>query len=270
MQSGGETYVTRTLPPDMQSTADGQPFLNLGRRAPQVRGVASSLVKKVRSRAKPMHDEVGEILFELVQNTEWHASRWAGGRTGANYRSLTFREYTYTPQTLVQMGRFDQSFAAYVKDVAGVAGALTNGSIMRMTFGSITVIDSGVGLARSVARSLGEEHLLSEDTEVGYLIAALAKHLKRRRVDLGNIGLARVQQSLTTLRGYMSVRTGNVEILRNFVDSPFDPVLPDTVQVPQPPLMLDWIPLHADDFIVGPRLGTAVTIAYPVDFEVVT
>ncbi|WP_262002011.1 hypothetical protein [Microbacterium sp. Mcb102] len=262
---GDDVYVTRTLP---TSDVPGTPFRNLGSRAPQVRGLALELASKVRVRQKPLHDEVGEILFELVQNTEWHASQRAGGRTGANYRSLTFREYTYTPQTLNRAGEFDRNFAAYLRDVARDAQTESGRSITRMTFGSITVVDSGVGLARSVARSLGEEHLLNEGTEVKYLTRALAKHLKRRRVDLGNIGLARVQQSLTTLRGYMSVRTGSVEILRNFVDRPFDPVMPDVVNHAQPPLMLDWIPLDPDDFVVGPRLGTAVTITYPVDFEV--
>ncbi|MGN7948547.1 hypothetical protein ACTJKH_07365 [Microbacterium sp. 22215] len=253
--------VTRTKHP-----VTGQaPFHNLSQRVPQLRGIALALATKVRQQRKPVQDEVGEILFELVQNTQWHAAHLAGGRTGANCRSFTFREYSYAPDEITAATASDPSFVGYVRDVARLAQRETGREVTRVVLGAATIIDSGVGLARSLADSLNEGHLLSEKTEISYLTAALAKNLKRRRVDLGDIGLARVQQSLTNLNGFMSIRTGTVEMLRNFVDRPFEPV--DAGSTTTPSLIVEWIP-EAGDFVVGPRLGTAVTIVYPVDFEV--
>lgn len=259
------THVTRTRYPAGHPAALDEEFLNLAQRVPQVRGIALALATKVRQQPKPIQDEVGEILFELVQNTEWHASDLAGGRTGANCRSFTFREYSYDPNEITAATAFDPNFVAYVRDAARLAQRETGRNVTRAVFGTATIIDSGVGLARSVAEGLNERHLLTNETEINYLTAALAKNLKRRRIDLGDIGLARVQQSLTNLNGFMSVRTGTVEMLRNFIVRPFEPLKPGAA--PPPSLILDWIPA-ADDFIVGQRVGTAVTIVYPVDFEV--
>lgn len=261
------THVTRRAFPAGHPAENSGPFRNLGQRGPRVRGIALALATKVRQQLKPVHDEVGEILFELVQNTQWHATDLAGGRTGANCRSVTFREYSYDPNQIAAATAFDPSFVGYVRDAARLAQREIGRSVTRAVFGTATIIDSGVGLARSVAVSLNEEHLLTEETEISYLIAALAKNLKRRRVDLGDIGLARVQQSLTNLNGFMSIRTGTVEVLRNFVDRPFEPLSEHARKAP-PPLILDWIPPRPEDFIVGPRLGTSVTVVYPVDFEV--
>lgn len=265
--TGAPTHLTRTVYPAGHPHTDGEPFTSLGARAPRARGIALELATKVRVREKPVHDEVGEILFELVQNTEWHAAQWAGGRTGANCRAVTFREFAYEGRDLGAAAQFDEKFARYVFDVARRVEEQRKVRVTRVVLGSVTVIDSGVGLARSVALSKDEEHLLSKDTEVGYLIAALSKNLKRRRADLGNIGLARVQQCLTNINGFMSIRTGSVEILRNFVALPFEP-LEDGKKPSKASLVLDWIAGNEEDFVVGPRLGTAVTVVYPVDFEV--
>lgn len=261
------THITRWGATERAANGEIKPFVSLGARAPRARGLALSLATEVRQQPKPLHDEVGEMLFELVQNTEWHAAKWAGGRTGANCRAISFREYSYDRDQLQAAEDFDPYFVAYARATADYAQERAGRRVERAVFGSVTVIDSGVGLARSVALSLDEEHLLSGDTEVRYLIAALSKNLKRRRVDLGNIGLARVQQSLTNLNGFMSLRTGTVELLRNFVANPFEP-LSERAQKAPPSLILDWIPPREMDFVVGPRLGTAVTVVYPVDFEV--
>lgn len=266
---GEHTYVTRRVTPDSHPHRPGQPFTNLGSRAPQIRGVARDLATRVRVQAKPLHDEVGELLFELVQNTEWHAVQQSGGRTGANCRALSFREYTYDLDALDPSTLFDPNFASYVGSVLETAHAAGHTELRQVTLGSVTIVDSGVGLARSVATAMGEDDRLNASTEIGYLIKALSKHLKRRRAELGNIGLARVQLVLTNLNGFMSVRTGSVEILRNFVTKPFDFIDPAKPHTSTTPLMVEWIPADVNDFVAGPRLGTAVTIVYPVDFGVV-
>lgn len=262
----GEVTVPHPSPHIRRTRDDGQAAPTLGARAPRVRGLALGLATRVRQQPKPLHDEVGEILFELVQNTEWHASTWPGGRTGANCRAVTFREYRYTREDLEHAAEFDPQFVTYARAAVDNARDQTRQRVDAVAFGAVTVIDSGVGLARSVALSFNEDHLLNAGTEISYLIEALRKNLKRRRLDLGNIGLSRVQQSLTNLSGFMSIRTGNVELLRDFVARPFEP-LTDRPQKPAPPLVLDWIPPLESDFVVGPRVGTAVTIVYPVEFE---
>jgi len=227
--------------------------------------MAYELATAVRQQPKPLHDVVGEILFELIQNTEWHATKWPGGRTGANCRVIHFREFSFTRDQLREAEKFDPHFVAYVRTVANFALERQK-HITHVRFGAATIVDSGAGLARSVALSLDEEHLLDNRTEVGYLIRALNKSLKVRRADMGNIGLTRVQQSLTNLRGFMSIRTGTVEILRDFATRPFEQLPEIAGPIPRA-LFLDWVPDNNEDFYVGPRLGTAVTVVYPVDLE---
>jgi len=226
------------------------------------------MATEVRVQLKPIHDEIGEVLFELVQNTEWHASRWIGGKTGASCRVLSFREYWYTRDQIRAAEEIDRSFARYALDVVAAAEQRCGREVQRIALGSTTVVDSGVGLAKSLALTLDEGHLYNSETEINYLRKALGKNFKvSRRFSMGAIGLIRVQQSLTNLRGFMSVRTGTVELLRNFIDRPFEP-LPERPKPASPALLFDWIQPDAEDFIVGPRVGTAITVVYPVDFEV--
>jgi hypothetical protein len=264
------THLTRVHVPTDHPAGPGAPFTPLGGRAPQIRGLARDMATEVRVQPKPLRDEVGEILFELIQNTEWHASRWAGGRTGASCRVVSFREYTYDRIELDAAEAFDPNFARYVLAAMTAAERRQGRQVKRITLGSANVVDSGVGLAKSVALSLDEGHMFNQQTEVNYLRAALSKNLKRgRRFSMGAIGLARVQQSLTNLNGFMAVRTGTVELLRDFVQRPFEP-LPERARSAPPALLLDWIPPREEDFVVGPRVGTAVTVVYPVDFELST
>lgn len=265
LTSGDTVRVARTSYPDGHPRA-GEAFASLGARAPRPRGAALAMATEARHQPKPLHDEIGEILFELMQNTEWHAAQWAGGRTGANCRALSFREFSFDPAELNDADRFDPAFVAYARAAVTAAQQRMGGRVSRASFGSISVIDSGVGLARSVALSLGDEAPLSEGAEINYLIQALSKSIRVRRADMGNIGLPRVQQCLTNLRGYMSIRTGRVEIRRDFVNSPFEPLPPTARQAP-PSLFLDWVPADPEEFVVGPLLGTAVTVVYPVEFE---
>ena len=254
------THLRRTAPAGMS------PIVTVGERAPRARGYAAALATKHRVQDKPIHDEVGEILFELVQNTEWHAKR-AGGRTGANCRAITFREYTIHGDALDDIREFDPAFAAYARHAIERGADGDQSGVNEVTLGSATIVDSGVGLARSAALSVAEEHLLGPSTEVAYLIRALTKNLKRgRRLSLGNIGLARVQQSLTNLGGFMSIRTGTVELRRDFIGKPFEPTS-NSLQKPPPALILDWMPDDESDFVIGPRLGTAVTVVYPVEYR---
>lgn len=255
------THITRA------SLDTGGDFVPLSTRAPRPRGLAYELATAVRQQPKPLQEEIGEILFELAQNTEWHALEQAGGRTGANCRAVTFREYRYGREELAAAMTFDPQFVRYVVAVANHTQSLTGRRVDSLSIGTITVVDSGIGLARSAAMSIGEGHLYAPETEVGYLTKALAKSLRSRRRMLGNIGLARVQQSLANLRGYMSIRTGTVEVLRDFVTTEFEPL--GEIARPAPPsVLVDWIPPSEADFVVGPRVGTAVTIAYPVDIGV--
>lgn len=261
----GVSYVTRTsLPTTAHAGHGGDEFVNLGSRAPRIRGNALLLAAQHRHQPKPLHDEVGEILFELIQNTQWHATRWPGGTTGANYRAVIFREYRYDRSATKSAEKSDPVFAEYVRTVANDERARSNRSLGSVVFGTATIVDSGVGLARSVALGLGEGDLLTDSTEVAYLIRALNKSLRVRRADMGNIGLPRVQQTLTNLRGFMSIRTGTVHIHRDFARRPFE-VVPDVAGASAPSLFADWV--DPDTFVVGPRVGTAVTIAYPVEFE---
>jgi len=129
----------------------------------------------------------------------------------------------------------------------------------------VTVLDQGIGLAASAANALGESDNLGQNTEVGYLIAALSRHKAVSFSRTGNIGLPWVQEILTNLDGFICIRTGNVEISRDMIASP---VASRSAKKKAESSFgfIEWVSTSYDEFHVGPRVGTCVVFAVPVDY----
>lgn len=258
------THVARTEWPIGHPLADsGIPFSPLAHRTLRPTGRALELAMRTRVQERLISDEVGEVLFELIQNTEWHGLPQSGNGRGC--RVVSFDIAKVDRGALADLPETDSYFAAYVAallDEIELSSNLDNAVLL----GVASIVDSGPGLARSAAAALNQDHLFNEANEVTYLIKALDKSVRVSRRAMGNIGLPRVQQLLSNLRGFMSIRTGRTEIHRDFVRHRFEDLKAQEGRS-RPSQFVDWVPNSFEDFAVGPRVGTDVTIMFPVAFE---
>lgn len=232
-------------------------FRTLAERTLRPRGSARAAAMGYRVREKTPEDELGEVLFELIQNTQWHGLDSAA-ESGRSLRVLRFAVQNYTETDLPAIEAEDPALAEYLAAALRLGGT-SSGTAPVLTLGIASIIDSGLGLARSVAGNLGKLDELDEPTEIEYLRMALNKTVKTSFRHLGNIGLPRVQLLMTNLRGFMTIRTGSLELRRDFIKRPIEPR-------PGSPLFAEWVPSDYDDFFAGPRVGTDVTLMLPIDY----
>jgi hypothetical protein len=223
--------------------------------------VAAEMISAIRVQSKPVTDDIGEVLFELVQNTEWHTARRPGGRTGRNVRVITFDRVVMGAQQIAALREEDSSFARYVENCLRVHSQ----GARNVTLGVASIIDTGVGFARTAALASGAT--VDESNEISFLIAALGKTVRTSRAQMGDIGIPRVQQLLSNLRGFMLVRSGRIEVRRDFIERPFEPINRTSPRASMSSQFVDWIPSRTEDFMVGERVGSEVTFCLPLDFE---
>ncbi|WP_146247677.1 hypothetical protein [Curtobacterium sp. MCSS17_006] len=256
-RSADGSYLSRVTP-------DGEAIRTLGERLYSPSKAALDLVRRSKISNRRVEDEVGEVLYELVQNTEWHAKQLAPGKTGKGFRVLSGGIHVIRSSRIEAATNDDPPLGRYVRNVFDLAGASQAGG-SEAKFASITLLDSGIGLARSAAIALGQEHLYGPLTQVNYLASALEKTVRVSHRQMGNIGLPRVQTLMSNLGGFISIRTGSLEIHRDFIAHP---LVPSTVDRTSAPRFIDWVPENFDEFEVGLHAGTAVTIVLPVDLKV--
>lgn len=259
------THIARTQWPPGHPLADSDiDFTPLARRTLTPTGRALDLATQARVQERHISDEVGEILFELIQNTEWHGLPPQSGN-GRGCRVVSFDVQRVHRASLEDLPETDSYFARYVKTLFDDLTP-TGTSDDAVFLGVASIVDSGLGLARSAAAALKEDHLFDQRSEVNYLLKALDKSVRVSRRAMGNIGLPRVQQLLSNLRGFMSIRTGRTQIHRDFVRHRFEDLKPQDGHV-RMSQFVDWLPDRFEDFAVGPRVGTDVTIVFPVAYE---
>lgn len=241
--------------------ADSTPFATLAQRAFRFEGLAEELANAHSTSGKPAHDHLGEVLFELFQNTDWHGRQITEGFTGRSFQSFRFSTLAYS---VAQPTEIDAQpvVGAYVRNLIAGLNAEGRGRVSQVVIGVVNLVDSGMGLAKSAAQNLGQSHLLNETTEMNFLKLALEKNIKVSFKQMGNIGLSRVQLILTNLRGFMLVRTGSVEIHRDFVARPVRPRSAGNHS--RDPQFFDWIPGNYEQLDAGPHKGTDVTVAVPI------
>jgi len=262
------THIARTAWPKRHPNhGTGVPFTPLVARTVRPRGVAEQIYSHRLNRPETTLSGIGSVLFELIQNTQWHATGPGRAKGVEGCRIFRFGEERITRDSLSTARTAHRGYGEFVSRVLEVPQENGLGVATAVTLATINIIDHGVGLAASAATSRGESDLLNPSSEVNYLRMALAKGIAVSQLSMSNIGLPRVQQLLSNLDGFMLIRTGSTEIYRDFRTNPFGL----TAGKPTPKKraqFIEWIPVAADEFDVGPRVGTAVTIAIPVDYEV--
>ncbi len=127
---------------------------------------------------RDVSDQLGEVLFELVQNTEWHTLTQRGGLSGRGCRIVRVDAVNFSTLKLPDLEQDERHLSGYLGNL------LHDASSDSVRLGVVSVIDSGIGLARSAARALGND-AVDDKNEVQFLMKALEKSIRVSHRSLG-------------------------------------------------------------------------------------
>lgn len=183
-------------------------------------------------------DWLGQVVWELFQNTEHHA---LNSRRKPIARSL--RCLIATPLRATEIATDDTSpVAEYVRERA------------HRDFVAISVVDSGDGLAYTAAERDGLS-TLDPVAELKYFQRAVSGDARSPERPLHGFGMPIVGHLLTTMSGFIQIRSGSLVLHRDFGKSKFNAMKRD--------LTTDW----AFDLDAGTephrRWGSVATIVLP-------
>lgn len=207
-------------------------------------------------------EELGSILYELFHNTHtWATTDHLGDKINNSVRGIFVDAHSATADRLREMSIKSPPQREFIENEY-------DDNDDRLTFLEVSVFDSGPGLA---ARYLSTEW--DEDVSLRDEFAACLRCLRKWETSTGEshrgVGLVNVMRSLTALHGFWRIRTGRVNVCRNFAKRPYS----DKPTDPQPslfdnPHLVDWYTGSARDLTTLPRAeGTLSTMLIPLNRE---
>lgn len=162
--------------------------------------------------------ELGQVLFELVQNTHDHArTDEAGYSLRRSVRGIHVHAHTQTRAELVQGAAAHHDLAEYFSQLPASPGSNEHSAQDRLRVLAVSVFDSGPGLAARILWQKGFRYNYSNTDELRGLLEALRKSDGQAQPgDLRGMGLTRVQRYLSAVGGYAMVRAGRYRLSRDF------------------------------------------------------
>lgn len=157
---------------------------------------------------------VGELIYELIENTEQHGkTEFITGKSKKSIRGLVIDYRLITKD-------------ANVDDITGTENLL-NRYIREIREDDtplhlieISIYDSGAGIVRSFTQKNTLVGLTLEQ-EVSYLQKAFNKGISSKPIGTGyGRGLNNVKEILSDRRSYINIRTGRLSLIRNFDSAP--------------------------------------------------
>ncbi len=167
--------------------------------------------------------ELGQVLFELVQNTHDHArTDNAGYVLRRSVRGVHVRAHTQTRNEIVDGASAHRDLAEYFTHLPVSPHATNRGGEDRLRALSVSVIDSGPGLAARILWEQGFRHNFTKSDELRAMLNALRRSDTASQPGLRGMGLTRGQRYLTEVGGYAMVRAGRYRLSRDFRRFPFE------------------------------------------------
>ena len=189
--------------------------------------LASDLFKRTnlkggaeRELLKSAHS-IGAVLHELFKNThEWARTDQNNVPWRRSVRGVAAEFHTKATDELQGIANDNPALERYFDSLQ------SRTSSGRLAFLELTVFDSGIGLARRWLNIPSFEDLSLSD-EYQACMQCLTKHrTTSSRSDKG-LGLAEVMQTLSSVEGFLKIRTGRLSLFRDFVHSPLTPETTD-------------------------------------------
>lgn len=164
--------------------------------------------------------DLGDALFELMQNTDDHARTDASGYPlkvsvrGVHVRALNGTREALTGSTS------HRDLAEYFSDLPDENYRAGDPS-SRLRLVAVTVFDSGPGIAAKNLYAQGYRGDITPKIELPAMLNTLRRSDAGHAGGMRGLGLSRVQRYLTAVGGYAMVRSGRYRLTRDFLRFPF-------------------------------------------------
>lgn len=171
-------------------------------------------------------EPIAQIIHELYDNTHRYARHEADGLTAvqSSVRLIRAEAIGQPLERLVERTQDQPQLRAYLQHASHESAFHENSADGGMRrFLELSILDTGPGIAARRLLELGAMPDTSEQAELSALADCLQKHVTTSSNAARGLGLNHVQSTLTHLRGYLRIRTGRVELTRDFISSPYRP-----------------------------------------------
>lgn len=203
--------------------------------------------------------ELGLLLMELYTNTDdWARTRPDFTRLNPSVRLIRAEGYSRTPSDLSRLAAGDTALETYL------AGSHFTGTESGAhQYLEIDVLDTGAGLAagRLFDRGINSPTLAEELDAARYCLSAYGTTWKGHNREFRGLGLVRALEHLTTLHGFVRVRSGRLSLYRDLLNEPY--------QLGEAPdlSLRDWTSGTHEATERAPVQGTLFTIVVPTAWE---
>ena len=179
--------------------------------------LSNFLNEKVRLSTLVDHeiDSLGELLFELVENTEQHGTAdFRNGKFSRSVRGLVIDYKLITKdQSSENIGGIGSIITEYLSEIREDQKPL---HVLE-----ISLFDSGVGIAKTL-NNLSDNLSIDPRDEALIVASSFAKGVTSKTNGKGfGRGLHNVRQILGQRKGFLSIRSGRVSLYRDFNLQPF-------------------------------------------------
>ena len=160
-------------------------------------------------------DSLGELLFELVENTEQHGTAdFRNGKFSRSVRGLVIDYKLITKdQSSENIGGVGSIITEYLSEIREDQKPL---HVLE-----ISLFDSGVGIAKTLY-NLSDNLSIDPRDEALIVASSFAKGVTSKTNGKGfGRGLHNVRQILGQRKGFLSIRSGRVSLYRDFNLQPF-------------------------------------------------
>jgi hypothetical protein len=206
-------------------------------------------------------EDLDIIIWELVKNTNDHATKDYLNKTelSPNTRGVYLKIHRSSKNNFVTEAKNNPGLKTYFENVLleGDEGNKGNNFLLE-----ISVFDTGPGMSK---RFLGEKWVdnISPNEEVDILRKCLCKGMTSTEGIQGNnrgYGLNNVLMTLSSKKGFLKIRTGNVSVYRDLQKSPhFEATEYNRIE------LQDWDTNSPSTFTSkGNSIGTLLTMIYPL------
>ena len=243
-------FQTDTPDKDVKGIED---FRNLSRRL-----LSRTAEINITSERVPFRNitQIGIILHEIFENTHlWARTDCIGKRIKRSLRGLRFAFYN-VPRSGLKKSLADSAPLSNYFSHSGPEFAPD-----RQRLVEISIFDSGPGLAQRILQRC----LVPSDSpalEYQAVMKCLRLHSSSSFQSNRGAGLHTVLKLLTELRGFLRVRTGRLNLYRDFISNPYE-----DSKTNSEPFLIDWQTGTTEVLELARIEGTLFTIFIPLSIR---
>lgn len=160
---------------------------------------------------------IGEIIFELIENTHyWSQTDYTGKTFPTGFRGLLFSSHQGTKDTLLSNCKDDKPMFDYISNL------ITDNESYNVIV-EISVFDSGSGLASKWSKKEVKEFNSKEEIYESIIDCLIKNNTsdKSSSYERG-FGLHNMMTLLGDRKGYLKLRTNGLKLFRDFDKNPFN------------------------------------------------